>query len=580
MKRAIWIFCLLLIIVVFNSSCIVKRDISVISNSENDEQESFERKKNYYYAFHEATKQRIFGNYQNAQSLYKNCINVRPESHASYYQLSKIFLWNGNMAKALNYAIKAYSLDSTNFWYALNVADIYSYLGNEDKVIGVYESIIENYPDHKEIQFELIKLYFGSEQYEKCINKCNQLEDRYGMSPLFNYYRSMCFEGLEKYELARSELAELRKLFPNDISYLLQIGEIYRKEGATDKAISLYDSVIKANPDNSIAKQALAELYYKTNDLDKTKALFKDIVQDTSVNVNRKVSLMYNIMTDSIQLDSVFATKLLKDLSSIHHESVKVKLLLTDYYLRVDSFSAASENIRYIIRNEDVSYYLYEQLFYVESNLKQYDTLIRYASEAINKYPDRAKSYLFQGIGYLRIKSFNASLQSLQKGLVLADSNNPSMMNQLYTYLGECYYYLSEFEKAYNAFEEALSYNPDDTYVLNNYSYYLSIQKDHLEKAKSLSYKTLELDPDNYVYLDTYGWILYQLGEYKQAVTYLERAVANGGNENGEVLEHLGDAYFKIGEKAKAVKYWKMATKYEGSSENILNKIKKEKILD
>jgi tetratricopeptide (TPR) repeat protein len=96
---------------------------------------------------------------------------------------------------------------------------------------------------------------------------------------------------------------------------------------------------------------------------------------------------------------------------------------------------------------------------------------------------------------------------------------------------------------------------------MNNYAYYLSLEKAELKKAELMSAKTVELEPKNSTYLDTYAWILYQEGNYSLAKFYIEKAVDNlpKGDESGVVLEHYGDILWMTKNDEKALLMWQKA---------------------
>ena len=115
-------------------------------------------------------------------------------------------------------------------------------------------------------------------------------------------------------------------------------------------------------------------------------------------------------------------------------------------------------------------------------------------------------------------------------------------------------FFLGRKEEAFESYEKALQLNPQNLPVLNNYSYYLSLDKRDLDKAEMMSGITIKAEPMNPTYLDTYGWILFEQGSYIMAKIYLEKAVEySGENPSAEVLEHYGDLLIKTGEEEKAV---------------------------
>ena len=61
--------------------------------------------------------------------------------------------------------------------------------------------------------------------------------------------------------------------------------------------------------------------------------------------------------------------------------------------------------------------------------------------------------------------------------------------------------------EAYAAYDSSLVYNPDNIGTLNNYAYFLSVERRQLDKAEEMSYRTVKAEPENaslsgYVCLD------------------------------------------------------------------------------
>jgi Tfp pilus assembly protein PilF len=145
--------------------------------------------------------------------------------------------------------------------------------------------------------------------------------------------------------------------------------------------------------------------------------------------------------------------------------------------------------------------------------------------------------------------------------------------------MGDACFYLKDYAKSDKAFDDALKINADNTYVLNNYSYYLSLRSENLDKAEKLSRKANELAPNNRNYMDTYGWILYQQNKYKEAEEWLS-AAAKIGPPKADIIEHYGDVLYKLNKTEEALTQWDLAKRAGGNSEALLSKIRTKKLND
>ena len=137
----------------------------------------------------------------------------------------------------------------------------------------------------------------------------------------------------------------------------------------------------------------------------------------------------------------------------------------------------------------------------------------------------------------------------------LKQFKEPRQKVELLCIKGDYLYKLGKKCKAFRTYEKALKINPDHLMTLNNYAYFLSLEKRNLSKAEKMSRKTVEAEPDNVNSLDTYGYILYLLKRPADAKVWFKRAMIYGGKENETVLYHYYLVLQALGEKELALYY-------------------------
>jgi tetratricopeptide (TPR) repeat protein len=146
----------------------------------------------------------------------------------------------------------------------------------------------------------------------------------------------------------------------------------------------------------------------------------------------------------------------------------------------------------------------------------------------------------------------------------------------MYSIMGDLYYSNGLKDSAFIAYDSCLVYNPENVGCLNNYAYYLSLEKKDLDKAEEMSHRTIVAEPGNKTYIDTYAWILFIKGKYAEAKLYMDRVlvgdIENDEEVSGGVLEHAGDIYAQCGDMEGALKYWKMAQEKGGDVSQLLKK--------
>mgnify|MGYP001444192622 FL=1 len=211
------------------------------------------------------------------------------------------------------------------------------------------------------------------------------------------------------------------------------------------------------------------------------------------------------------------------------------------------------------------------------SETNDQEKLIDYGQRAVNLFPNQPTVYLLYALGLSSDKQYEEAIEYLELGKDLVLENN-ALKSQFYSSLGDSYHELGEHAESDKNYEKALSLDPNNVYVLNNYSYYLSLRKDSLEKAKTMSKRSNDLAPGQPSFLDTYAWILYQLGEFEEANEWIDKALKADGERSGVLLEHKGDILFQLENKEQAMDYWKRAEAAGDASENIKKKIEEGKI--
>jgi len=204
---------------------------------------------------------------------------------------------------------------------------------------------------------------------------------------------------------------------------------------------------------------------------------------------------------------------------------------------------------------------IWEQIFFLDIELGDNKALVEDSKSAMELFPNTALPYYFNGIGLNRSGQHEAAIKSLKRAVIIGDENK-TMVADIYSQIGESYNSLKKFEKSDENFDKALELDPDNSIVLNNYSYYLSLRRENLVKAEEMSRKTIELVPNNSNFLDTYGWILYEMGRYDEAAEYLKKSL-DINDKSATVLEHYADALLKLGKAAEAATYYEKALKID-----------------
>jgi tetratricopeptide (TPR) repeat protein len=265
------------------------------------------------------------------------------------------------------------------------------------------------------------------------------------------------------------------------------------------------------------------------------------------------------------------ALELATILVATHPNDPKAHSIYADFLLQDKRYAEARDAFRRVIAIDSSKYLVWEQLLFAESELQDFKSMKEESLRALNLFPQQPLLYLFAGAASFQLKEFEEAAKHFRSATNFIIGND-ALLAQCYAYLGDTYFQLKEHAKSDEAYEKVLKIEPDNSVVLNNYAYYLSLRNERLDKAEAMAKKAVELDPDNGPNMDTYGWVLFKLGKYAEAKEWIGKAIAKR-EDSAVVTEHYGDVLWMLGEKKEAVKYWEKALKIGQGSEFLERKV-------
>lgn len=521
--------------------------------------------------FIDGCKERMKGNIEQAEVIFRECIKLDPSSSAVKYELGNIYRFSGMYDNALKYAKECANDEVKNQWYQLLYIECLHNKRQYSAAADVYSRLIKNYPDRPEFYEGLAAEYMYGANYEKSFKTYDEIEKKFGQNEVFTLNKIKLLKQLKRYSDAEIEFQKLIKMAPSEARYYTYLAEFYQETGQNDKAMSTYQDVLKIDPSNPMVHLALADYYKSQNNKEKFNEEVKIAFENPDLDVNTKLKILVSYYQYTEQFPEYLpqAYELCNIMIKTHPSSPEGFSIYADYLYRDKKTKEAAENYGKAAKLDKGSFAIWKQLMFLQSDLNQFDSLYSSSHEALELFPNQAIPYYFNGVAAIQLDKYKEATEVLNEGIEFVYDNN-LLLIQFYSNLGLAYHTLKDYEKSDKAYENALKVDPDNADVLNNYSYYLSLRKQHLEKAEKYSKRSNELVPNNRSYIDTYGWILFQLGKYKDAEEWLARA-AKMGPKSTVILEHYGDVLYKLNKTDEAVEYW-IKAKQAGKGSDVLEK--------
>lgn len=528
-----------------------------------------QRRLDYYYL--EAVKSDLAGRPDDAFELYKHCLEIKPDAAEAHYHLGVYYMNLDDSARCESHLSEAVALAPDNVQFKEALASFYLHNRNKAKAVPVLEDMVRCNPARSDVLAQLVNIYMDEGEYHKAIHALDRIELLEGRNMSVSMEKFRLYRELKEDEKAFAELEALAMDNPNDLSYRVLIGEQYLLAQQPEKALAVYREVQQREPDNQALLLSLLDYYKQTGQDSLYHAQLDDLLYGKKLDSRDRAMLMRNYIVEqeNAHADS---TEILQVFDRIFASVPETVDMLTLYasYLQMKKMTDRMEPVleRILDLEPDNPAALY-QLMVLAMRSNNYPKVQEVCTQGITHYPDQLPYYFYLGFAYYQLERQDKALEVFRKGVnqVKPDTDH-GIVSDMYSIMGDLYYNNGLKDSAFMCYDSCLVYNPDNVGCLNNYAYYLSLEKRDLDKAEEMSHRTIVAEPGNKTFIDTYAWILFIKGRYSEAKLYMDRVLAGNIEQDeevsGGVLEHAGDIYACCGDMEGALKYWKMAKKKGG----------------
>lgn len=531
--------------------------------------------------FFDGQREKIVGNIELAYENFAKAIKQNPKLDAAYYEMAQIEQLGSKYDLSKASIQKALELSPNNIWYAQFYANVLATQNNFTEAAKIYHELRLKNPEFYDFSYREAYYYILGKDYKKALNVYDELEKEVGIQPDISLQKHKLYNELKDSEKALTELIKVYSLDTTDLEMKSKIAEFYIEIGQEEKGIKTYEEILNQDKNNIIALTSLADYYSTKGNKEKTLYYQEKAFSNPEIPIDAKISVLYNYIQffDKRKEDIPDAYKLSDLLIKAHPQEAKGYSIAGDLRNLNNEPEKALEYYNKSIEKQKDIFSVWQQIFFINSDLKKYEELKNKTEEAKTYFPNQALVYFFNGLAHQQLKDNDKAINAYNRGVKMTGENN-LLKGQFYANLGNAYNDIKEYSKSDESFDKALEVNPKDAYSLNNYSYYLSLRSEKLDKAAEMSLRSNELEPNNSSFLDTYAWILYKKGDYKQALEYQEKAITASEKLSDTLLEHLGDILYKLGKKNEAITKWKEAKDHGEGSEFLQKKINEEKLYE
>ena len=542
-----------------------------------------EQQRKYDYFFLEAMRLKEKKDYASAFGLLQHCLDIHPNAASALYEVSQYYMFLRQVPQGQEALEKAVANAPDNYWYSQGLASLYQQQNELDKAVTLLEQMVVRFPAKQDPLFNLLDLYGRQEKYDEVISTLNRLEKRMGKNEQLSMEKFRIYLQMKDDKKAFQEIESLVQEYPMDMRYQVILGDVYLQNGKKQEAYDVYQKVLAAEPDNPMAIFSMASYYKQTGQEELYQQQLDTLLLNKKVTPDTKVGVMRQMIVENEQADkdSTQIIALFDRIMKQEQDDPQIPMLYAQYLLSKNMESESVPVLEQVVDLDPTNKAARMMLIGAAVKKEDYKQIIKVCEPGIEATPDALEFYYYLAVAYNQAEKPDCVISVCKRALehTTADSKK-EIVSDFYSILGDMYHTQKQMKEAYAAYDSALVYNPSNIGALNNYAYYLSVERRDLDKAEEMSYKTVKAEPNNATYLDTYAWILFEKGNYAEARIYIDNAMkSEGGDKSDVIVEHCGDIYYMTGDVDGALTYWKKALEMGSESKTLKQKIEKKKYI-
>ncbi len=407
--------------------------------------------------------------YDKAETIYLSVLQKDAKNATANYELARVYGALKKNDKALQNAKNAVDLDKTNTWYKLLYADILSSLGKHKEAAELYEALVKLDPENEYYYYEWAESLGAAGNKEKAIKAFDQLEKKIGIDEDISRQKHVLYVELKDMKKAEKELEKLVYHYPENTDFLHLLAGFYKQINEKDKENATYKRILSIAPSDGKANLALAANNKSDNKdadyLNSLKTIFnnKDIALD--VKVKELIPFANKVANTNDRPTADAAIELVKILEQTHPSEAKVYAIYGDFLFHSGRANDALEKYQKTVKLNANVYTVWEQIFLIEHDKKDFDALLESTNAALELFPNQANVFYYNALANMSKNKNTEAISSLEQTILMAGKNNHLRFEALHR-LGKVYFSSEQFDSAKTNWLKALPIGGENDAVL------------------------------------------------------------------------------------------------------------------
>ena len=309
-------------------------------------------------------------------------------------------------------------LEKKNKYFYLLAANIYNGMTAFDKSAAVYEMMIKEIKGTEEYLYELAAVYQYANKPDEAIKTYNRAESILGINEVSSIQKLRLYLEHGKIKEGIAEGEKLVQAFPDDDRFVMGFAQVLSQNNLRSEAIKYLEEFTSANPSAGSVKMLLAGLYRDNGQEQKARPMLLELFDNNSIELGSKLIVLgsYNSELNQNKTKGIsdpekeaFALTLFEKLKIANSSDPNVHILGGDLYLSMGKNRDAQSEYLRAIESGEVNFEVWENLLYLETQLEQFDNVIKHSESALELFPNQSMIHYFNGFAYLRKRNYHRS---------------------------------------------------------------------------------------------------------------------------------------------------------------------------
>lgn len=482
--------------------------------------------------------QKILGNSVDAETAFKQVLNVEPDNEEAISGLANVYSDRGNPAAGAQLLEKLNDKDASPRTLEL-LANEYEQMHQYDKAADAYKRAVDLDPSRAaELQAAMAEDLTLAGQYDDALKAYQSVASANTESAEPYIGMARVYRQQHKWNDAQSALDKAKTVEPDSLD--VQYNEILllQDQGKLPEAIAGMKSLITktSKPGSPTSGEKAANIEMQ----DRLANLYRQNQQyDLAVDTYRQIPTINADLTPKVEYQIIETYRIAKNYPKAMQES--------------DAASAKYPSDRL----------LSEARSEVLGDEGKTDESVAVLRKELNGSPADREVYVDIAQRYLAGKNYPETAKALDQADKLSTGKDDK--ETVLFLRGSMYERQKQYDLAEQAFRQVLADDPENASALNYLGYMLADRGVRLPEAQEFIQRAVRLDPNNYAFLDSLGWVYYHENKLEDAEQQLRHSLQISADDP-TIHDHLGDVYSKEGKLKEAIDQWQASLKAYSST--------------